>query len=341
MGYENKLVGERLTLLELAETLGNVTEACRRKNISRSRFYNYKRRFQANGLEGLKNLPPVHASHPLTTPQAVVERSVEVSREHPAWGCSRISNYLALIGFSVSGPTIQKILTRHGIGMRKKRWLKLEERAQGADTGLTCEQIAWLERQNPCFRERYNESSRPGELLCQGSFYVGCLQNGDPVRVQAVVDTYGSYAFGRLFIRKARDHAVLLLNNKVLPFYKERGLEISAILTGNNREYCGKGSHPYELYLNLAKIEHVTPSGTGSPTNGFADRFRWIVLSEFVPKTFRQKLYATVEALQAAFDRWLVYYNTKRSHLGYRNMGRRPVETIDQYLEGQNIKPHS
>ncbi|MCD6340141.1 MAG: helix-turn-helix domain-containing protein, partial [Verrucomicrobia bacterium] len=45
-------------------TEGNVSEACRRRGLSRSRFYEYKRRFQTHGIEGLKDLPPVHKSHP-------------------------------------------------------------------------------------------------------------------------------------------------------------------------------------------------------------------------------------------------------------------------------------
>lgn len=39
-----------------------------------------------------------------------------------------------------------------------------------------------------------------------------------------------------------------------------------------------------------------------------------------------------VEALQADLDAWLVHYNTERPHLGYRNMGRRPVETIMSFV---------
>jgi len=333
MHIEDKLVRHRLAVLELAEALGNVTEACRQKGISRSRFYEYKRRFQTHGLEGLKDLPPVHVAHPLTTPQSLVDTIIELSQTHPSWGCYRISKHLSLFGFSVSGPTVQKILNRNGMGTRKDRGLALEQRALEADVPLTPEQMAWLEKQNPCFRERHSESSRPGEFLCQDSFSVGRLH--DTVRLQVVVDTYGSYAFARLYTRKPSEHAVLLLNSRVLPFYKERGLEIATILTGRNKEYCGKETHPYEFYLNLAGIRHSTSSAEGSSTNGFVDRLRWIVLSEFVPKAFRGKPYATVETLQAALDRWLVYYNTKRPHLGYRNLGRRPAEVIGQYLEEQ------
>ncbi|PJN92663.1 IS481 family transposase, partial [Amaricoccus sp. HAR-UPW-R2A-40] len=40
----------------------------------------------------------------------------------------------------------------------------------------------------------------------------------------------------------------------------------------------------------------------------------------------------TVEALQADLDPWLVHYNTERPHLGYRNMGRWPIETVRSFV---------
>ena len=63
------------------------------------------------------------------------------------------------------------------------------------------------------------------------------------------------------------------------------------------------------------------------------ERFNRTVLDEFFRVGFRTKFYESVEALQSDLDEWLVHYNTERPHQGYRNMGRRPVDTINQYLE--------
>ena len=76
----------RLSALQLAEALGNVSEAYRRRSMSRSQFYEYKRRFQTHGGEGLKDLPPIHFSHPFTMPPEVVEQILALSLEHPMWG---------------------------------------------------------------------------------------------------------------------------------------------------------------------------------------------------------------------------------------------------------------
>jgi len=43
---EKKIVQHRLSTLQLAEALGNASEACRRRGFSRIQFYEYKRRLQ-------------------------------------------------------------------------------------------------------------------------------------------------------------------------------------------------------------------------------------------------------------------------------------------------------
>jgi len=50
---------------------------------------------------------------------------------------------------------------------------------------------------------------------------------------------------------------------------------------------------------------------------------------EALPTTF----YETVEALQTDLDTWLRFYNTERPHQGYRNLGRRPYDTVRLYLQ--------
>jgi hypothetical protein len=57
------------------------------------------------GFEGLKNLPPIHKSHPQTTPPETVEKI----------------RALALEGIPVSAITIQNILHDSGLGTRYDR----------------------------------------------------------------------------------------------------------------------------------------------------------------------------------------------------------------------------
>lgn len=335
-----RVAHQKLSVLQLAESLHNVSEACRQRGVSRTQFYEYKRRFQTHGIEGLKDLPPIPKSNPLTTPPEQVERILALSLEHPTWGCNKLSDSLALAGIKISYPTIQNILNKHDMGTRYERLLKLEERSLSHQIELSPEQVAWIEKANPCFRERHIESSRPGEVLSQDTFYVGVLKGVGRVYLHAVVDTYGSYAFGFLHTTKQPEAAVAVIHNDVLPFYKEKGLAVDAILTDNGREFCGKDTHPYELYLELNDIEHRRTQVRRPQTNGFVERFNRTVLDEFFRIAFRKKFYESVEALQVDLDTWLVHYNTERPHQGYRNQGRRPIETIELFIS-QGVRNES
>ena len=66
-----KLAFKRLSVLQLAEALGSVTEACRHGGMDRTSFYAWKKRFAESGLDGLKDL----STHPTTIPSQPRPRS--------------------------------------------------------------------------------------------------------------------------------------------------------------------------------------------------------------------------------------------------------------------------
>ncbi|HID28884.1 MAG TPA: IS481 family transposase [Desulfobacterales bacterium] len=336
MTAEKKLAQKRLSLLQLAEKLRNVSEACRRRGVSRSQFYEYKRAFQELGFEGLLDRPPIPKSSPIETPPEVREKVIDLSLEHPAWGQVKVSDHLRLAGVIVSPTTVRNIWIKESIETRYKRLLRLEEERNGKQVELTEEQIRLLEKANPCFRERKVESLYPGYLLSQDTFMVGTLKGIGRIYLQAVVDTYGSYAFGKIYTTKLPETAVDVLYDQVLPFYKAHGITVEHILTDNGREYCGRPMiHPYQIFLEFNDIEHRRTKVGRPQTNGFVERFNRTILDEFFRETFRKKFYASVAELQEDLDQWLEYYNNERPHRGYRNMGRKPIETIQ---EGKSVK---
>ena len=331
MTAKRKIAQSRLTLLQLAERLRNVSEACRRRGVSRSQFYEYKRAFQERGFEGLIDRPPVPKTFVNETPKEVKERVIALSIEHPAWYQVCISDQLRLEGVSVSPSTVRNIWLREGLESRYKRILRLEEERNGKDMELTEEQIRLIEKANPCFRERKVQSPYPGYLLSQDTFMIGTIKGVGRIYLQAVVDTYGSYAFGKLYTSKLPETAADVLYDRVLPFYETHGLKVKHILTDNGREYCGRAMiHPYQIFLEFNDIRHRRTKIATPRTNGFVERFNRTVLDEFFREAFRKRLYASLEELQTDLDEWLQYYNNERPHRGYRNMGRRPIETIEE-----------
>jgi len=109
-------------------------------------------------------------------------------------------------------------------------------------------------------------------------------------------------------------------------------VSVAAAFTDNGGKFCETEKHPYELYLDLNGIEHRRTKVRTPRTNGFVERFNGTVLDEFFRVKLRETFYGSVDALQADLDAWLVNYNTERLHLGYRNMGRRPIETVMSFV---------
>jgi transposase InsO family protein len=333
-----KIAENKLTLLQLADKLGNVAAACRHMNYSRSQFYEIKRRFQLEGFEGLMDRPPIPQSHPRKKSLRVVNKVLELTRMHPGWGQERIAAQLRLDGIIISGGTVRNIWRKRGLRKRYQRWMWAEQQT-GKTITLTEEQITELEKLNPCLKERHIESPRPGYLLSQDTFFVGHFKGIGRVYMQAVVDTYCSLGFAKLYTSKQAITAADILNDQVIPFYQHQGIKIEHILTDNGSEYCGRRmDHYYQILLALHGIKHRRTRVATPRTNGFVERFNRTVLDEFFRGILKRKFYTKLEELQKDLDRWLKYYNRERPHLGYRNNGKTPLVSFNEFKEQDNKK---
>jgi transposase InsO family protein len=220
--------------------------------------------------------------------------------------------------------------------------MRLERESRQNTFVLTPEQVALLERHSAEFRLRHVESSRPGELLNQNTFYWGTIKGVGKVYVQVVVDVFCSLAFANVYTSKVPVTAADLLHDKVLPFYEALGVPVGAILTDNGREFCGlREQHPYELLLAMEGIKHRTTKVRSPRTNGFVERMNRTPLDECFRIGGRTKWYTTPEELQVDLDTFLIFYNFKRSHQGYRLRGRTPAEALFEGigLLGQRLLP--
>src|SRR6516165_5926305 len=81
MTIDKKVARRKLSRLELATDLGNVSKACRVMGYRRQPFYEIRRNFQTYGADGLLDrLPGVKGPHPNRVP-AEIERSEEHTSE--------------------------------------------------------------------------------------------------------------------------------------------------------------------------------------------------------------------------------------------------------------------
>jgi len=87
-----RLQNWRLKVLQEAEATGNVSRTCRRYGISREIFYRWRRRYQAQGMAGLRDRSCAPHHSPKATPPEIVEKILYL-RQHYHLGPWRIRLY--------------------------------------------------------------------------------------------------------------------------------------------------------------------------------------------------------------------------------------------------------
>lgn len=122
--YRQTTFQQRRYLFELAEQLGNVSEACKLAKVSRKTYYRWKPRYAEEGVEGLRE-PKSHAVHnPKTIDPQIERRIIELRREHPNWGKTRIAQWIWKEHDwerVVAIETVRNVLDRHGLWKIEKK----------------------------------------------------------------------------------------------------------------------------------------------------------------------------------------------------------------------------
>lgn len=329
---DKKIINHKVGLLNLAEELGNVSQACRVMGFSRDTFYRYKTAVEENGVNALLDKSRRKPNLKNRVEESIEKAVIEYAIEEPAHGQVRASNQLRKNGIFVSPSGVRSIWLRNGLESFKKRLVKLEEKMAKERFILTESQVQALERKKEddiaCGEI---DTAHPGYLGAQDTFYVGTMKGVGRIYQQTFIDTYSKIAFAKLYSTKTPITAADLLNDKVLPFFEEHKLPLLRILTDRGTEYCGKAdSHDYELYLAINDIDHTKTKARHPQTNGICERFHKTILEEFYQITFRKKLYTNIEMLQIDLDVWIDYYNNERTHQGKMCCGRTPIDTLKE-----------
>jgi transposase InsO family protein len=336
-----KIARRKLSLLELASELSNVSRACKVMGYSRQQFYEIRRNFQTYGAEGLiDRLPGARGPHPNRVAADIETAILDHALEHPCHGAIRVEQELRLKGLQVSSGGVRGVWQRHNLLTKHERLLRLEKVTSERQIELKDEQIRLLERFSPEFRERHIEAPHTGSLVAVDTFFVGVLKGVGKIYLQTAIDCHSRHAWARLYPSKLPVTAVHLMNNDVLPTFEARSAKIEVVLSDNGREFCGRPDrHPYELFLQLEDITHRTTRVKRPQSNGIVERLHRTLLDEHFRVEGRRTWFETIEEMQKVLDDYLVCYNTKRPHQGRGMNGRTPQTVFIDGLPKPNPKP--
>jgi transposase InsO family protein len=328
---DQSIIKHNMGLLNLAEKLRNVSQACRVMGVSRDTFYRVKEAKETGGLEALLHKDRRRANLKNRVDEAVEQAIIAFAVDNPAAGQVRVSNELRKQNILVSATGVRSVWLRHGLQTFRMRLAALEKKVAEEGVLLTERQIAALERKREEQLECGEiETAHPGYLGSQDTFYVGNMKGVGRIYQQTFVDTYAKVAFAKLYTIKTPIAAADLLNDRVLPFYEEHQVSLLRVLTDRGTEYCGKvEQHEYQLYLAVNDIDHTRTKAQSPQTNGICERFHKTMLNEFYAVAFRKKIYTTIEELQSDLDAWIDSYNHERTHQGKMCCGRTPMATFE------------
>lgn len=124
-------IQKKLEVLELAEQLGNVSEASRVSGVSRDTIYRHRRLIKEGGVQALKRQISEDHIHANRTEQDTAEAIIEFSLENPHLGQVQVSNHLKKsnhIDISASG--VRQVWLRENmqtIALRMQKRSELQE----------------------------------------------------------------------------------------------------------------------------------------------------------------------------------------------------------------------
>lgn len=268
----------------------SVAALCRRYGISRTTGYKWIDRFEAEGLEGVRERSRRPKCSPNSTPERLIHMMIEERRLHPTWGPKKIRARLLMRGVArpPAASTIGTILKAQGMVRSRTR-----SRTQPAGP-----------------RGPLTEPEAPNEVWTVD--FKGWFRTKDGVRCDplTIKDLYSRYV---LSVRALPNQTVEETRRAFTAVFKQYGLP-QVIRSDNGSSFASTSAGRLSRFSVWLMQLQITPEfiAPGHPEqNGSHEQTHWILKNETTrpPASNRQ-------AQQRRFNRWREEYNQLRPHEG-------------------------
>lgn len=303
----------------LAQGVDDVAAFCRAQQISRQTYYKWKKRFDLEGLDGLRDRSRRPNSIPIATPAEVEDAIVRVRKELADGGEFNgpfsIGERLAAEGVSPvpSRATIARILARRG-------------------------QVRPQPRKRPRSSYRRFEAGRPNEMW-QSDWTEWQLIDGDglrrPVAIAGTLDDHSRLLVG--IAAGSGDGNGELVWAVMSGAISAHGVPMSS-LTDNGSCYSNihRADHrPARFEANLAALgcQSIASSPYHPQTCGKIERF-WQTLKKWLrAREASHGPYRTLAALNRDLVIFAEHYNTRRPHRALG--GRTPAAAFEATIKAR------
>jgi len=318
---ERRAQGRLAVLRHVEEVSFNVAATCRYYGISRQCYYGWLRRYETDGLDGLKDRSsrPHRCARQTPTKR---ERRVIGLRVSRRWGPARIAYRLGM-----QPSTVHKILRRYGCPP-----LAWTDPATGV-------RIKWARR-----KIHHYVHDAPGELVHVDIKKLGKIPDGGGHKVLGRAAGQKNTKRGKIgywYLHNAVDDCTRLAYSELLTdekketaaefwvrantYFESVGITVQRVLTDNGSCYRSK---LFTETLGEA-IKHKRTRPYRPQTNGKVERFNRTALEEWA----YARPYNSETERAALFNEWLHTYNHHRGHTALK--GKSPADLVPN-LRGQN-----
>ena len=267
----------------------SISQVASKVGVSRQTLHAWLARYEAGGLEGLKDRSHRPDRCPHQMPAEVEAAVLELRRSRPYWGPRRLVFELAKgqVAPLPSESAVYRALLRAGMidptsrDRRSRKWKRWE---RGAPMEL------W-------------------QMDVVGGFP---LADGTSAKALTGVDDHSRFCVSARVMTRERTRAVCDGLRAAIATY---GPPVQ-ILTDNGKVFTGRFNHPpvevlFDAICRENGIEHLLTQPRSPTTTGKIERFHRSLRAELLAGAGP---FASLKAAQAALDEWVDDYNSRRPH---------------------------